>query len=131
MVIGGTETLAVAVVKRVGHPHLTPADKVLHGTRGAAVAMERDVNQHLLVAVALDIQRHVVVHFIHCKTHIEGLHLLVVHDNAHVGVLLLFLHGQQQVLARSVNPKHGVVFAQHLGGQCRGREGHEHCRQNR
>ena len=92
--------------------------------------MEGDIDQHLLVAEALDIQWHIVVHLVHSKAHVERLHLLVVHDNAHIGILLLLLHGQQQVLARSVNPQHGVVFAQHLGGQCRGREGHEHCRQN-
>ena len=130
MVIGGTEMLAVAVVERVGHPHLTPADKVLDGTGGAAVAMEGDVDQHLLVAETLDVEGHVVVYLVHREAHIEGLHLLVVHDNAHIGVLLFLLHGQQEVLACSVNPQHGVVFAQHLGGQCRGREGHEHCRQN-
>ena len=131
MVIGGTETLTVAVVERIAHFHLTPAHKVLHGASGAAVAMESDVNQHLLVAEALNIQGHVVVHLVHRKTHVEIMHLLVVHDDTQVGVLFFLLHGQQQVLARSVNPQHGVVFAQHLGGQCRGREGHEHCRQNR
>ena len=128
--IGGTETLAIAIVECVGHPHLAPADKVLDGTRCATVAMEGDVNQHLLVAEALDIQRHIVVHLVHSKPHVEIMHLLVVHDDAQMGVLFFLLHGQQQILARSVNPQHGVVFAQHLWGLCRGREGHEHCRQN-
>ena len=130
VVIGGAESLAVGCVKRVAHPHLAPAGEILDSTRGAAVTMEGDVNQHLLVAEALDIQRHIVVHLVHRKPHVEIMHLLVVHDDAQMGVLFFLLHGQQQVLARSVNPQHSVVFAQHLGGQCRGREGHEHCRQN-
>ena len=110
MVIERAVLFAVGGVEGVGAFHLAPTGKILHGAGGAAVAMERDVKR----LVALDFQRHEIIHIVYGQSHVQALGRLVVFVyQAEVGHFGLLLYGQQEVFPVLLQPHHGMVLTQH------------------
>ena len=114
-----TELLAVGSVEGVALLHLLPAHVALHGTRSAAVAVERDVEEEGVgrggfCVESSQVEGHIVVHLVDSQFGVERLHLLTIHDDADVGILLALLNGEQQVAALRGQAQHGVFLRQDL-----------------
>ena len=114
MVIGRAEFFAVGGVKIIALLHLSPAQKVLHGSRKATVTMEEDVQQHLAGTEALDVQWHIVIYFVDGQAHVQFLYLLVVGQHLDGGIVLPLLYRQQQIFVAYFHALHGVTLSQHL-----------------
>ena len=109
----GTIFLTVGSVEGVALLHLLPAEEVLHGTGETTVTVERDVQQQLFRAIALDIQGHVIVHLVNGKSHVQRLDLLSFYQHTDVGIVFPLLYGQQQIATVHLYPLHGVTLSQY------------------
>ena len=73
--------------------------------------MEGDVEQ----LAVLDLKRHEIVHLVNSQTDVQPLHHFVpTVEHGYLRVLFFLLHGQQQILVSTLQPNHGMVFAEHL-----------------
>ena len=111
MVIGRPKALTVGGIEIIGLLHFLPAGEILDGTRGAAVAVEINVEQYRLAAETLDVKGNVIVHLVYCQSHIERLLLHIVNNHADIGILFLLLYRQQQVVAVYFYVLHGMIVA--------------------
>ena len=129
MVIGGAEFLSIGRIEDIRLLHFLPAEEVLDGACGAAVAVEVDIKEHVLAAKALYVEGHEIVDFVGGQFHIERLCDIVVDDDPDVGNLLPLLYREQQVAVGNIDTQHGMIVAQHLRRLCPSSSGHDHYHQ--
>ena len=114
VMILGTEFFAVGGVELVALLHVFPTDKVLHGACKSAIAIEINVQQQFFRIETLNIQRNIIVYLVYCQTYIERLHLLVICNNADVGIIFSLLNRQKKIIAVNFYTLHGMTLSQHL-----------------
>ena len=125
MVVDGTEVFAVGGVEFGGILHLSPANKLTHGTLLATVAMKLDVQE----LGTLQVQWHIIIDAIDGQLHVHPFHHVVVaiqHGNGRNFFRLLY--GQEQIVLALLHLQQGMLVTQHgvLHLCCCSHE-HRHC----